>query len=166
MSSIRHDRIADELAGAVVGDAPAAVGLDHLDALRAVEVLADAAARRVARAPPARVDRRVLEQQQHVRQLAGLPALADAGLHRHRLGVGHAAQLAHPQLGGGDSCSGPTAHLSSAQPSARPNPRHPLGPRPFGLVRDRARRRRQSVRAAGACRSSRMRARKPAASAP
>ena len=34
MSGARHDRIADELAGAVVGDAPAAVGRDEVDALR------------------------------------------------------------------------------------------------------------------------------------
>jgi len=34
-----HDGIADELAGSVIGDAPAAVGLDHVDAACTVEVL-------------------------------------------------------------------------------------------------------------------------------
>ena len=45
-SSMRHDRIADELAGAVIGDPPAAVGGDHVDALGAVEVLAERQVRR------------------------------------------------------------------------------------------------------------------------
>ncbi len=37
----RHDRVADELAGAVVGELAAAVGVDHVDAFGAVEVLAE-----------------------------------------------------------------------------------------------------------------------------
>ena len=66
-----HDRVADELAGAVVGDAAAAVDVDDVDALAAVPGLAH---RQLAgrRAPPARVDRRVLEQQQRVGDRVGL----------------------------------------------------------------------------------------------
>ncbi len=41
-----HDRVAHQLAGAVVGDAPAAVGVDHVDAFGAVEVLAERQTRR------------------------------------------------------------------------------------------------------------------------
>ena len=60
-----HDRVPDELARAVVGDAPAAVGLDHVDPLREVPRLAHRQlARR--RAPAPRVHRRVLEQEQDV----------------------------------------------------------------------------------------------------
>jgi hypothetical protein len=70
-----HDRVADELPGAVVGEAAAAVALDDVDALRAIPVLAH---RQVAGAgaPAERVDGRVVEQQQHVGLLAGLHALA------------------------------------------------------------------------------------------
>ena len=35
-----HDRVADQLAGTVVGDAAASVSLDHVDPLRAVPLLA------------------------------------------------------------------------------------------------------------------------------
>ena len=68
---MRHDRVADELPGAVVGEPPAAVGVDDVDALGAVEVLAEGQVLG-ARAPTARVHGRVLEQQQRVGQLAGL----------------------------------------------------------------------------------------------
>jgi hypothetical protein len=56
-----HNRIADQLAGAMVGDAPATVGIDDLDPLRAIPALAH---RQLVggRAAPAGVDGRVFEQ--------------------------------------------------------------------------------------------------------
>ena len=90
-----HDRIADQLAGPVVGDAPAAVGVDDLDPARAVEVLAEGQLA-VGRAPTAGVDGRVFEQQQRVGQLLGQPAFADAQLQGERVAVGDRAQVAHP----------------------------------------------------------------------
>ena len=64
----RDDRVGDELAGAVVGDAAAAVGVEDLDPLRLVPL---GSHRQLigARAAPAGVDGRVLEQQQHVGEL-------------------------------------------------------------------------------------------------
>ena len=65
-----HDRIGDELSGAVVGEPAAAVGVDDLDPLHPVPVLAH---RQLVgrRATPARVDGRMLEQQQRVGHGAG-----------------------------------------------------------------------------------------------
>ena len=65
------DRVADEPAGAVIGDAAAAVGVHDLDPLHPVPVLAH---RQLVggRAATFRIDRRVLEQQQYVRDRAGL----------------------------------------------------------------------------------------------
>ena len=76
-SSTRHDRVADELAGAVVGDAPAAVGRRRPRCRARGRSPRRAAARPSARAPAARVDGRVLEQQQRVGQLPGLAARAE-----------------------------------------------------------------------------------------
>ncbi len=92
-----HDRVADELAGAVVGDAPAAVGGDDLDPARAVEGLAERQLA-VARASPTRVYGRVLEQQQRVGQLVSLALLADVLLRGKRLRVWDRAKVADPQL--------------------------------------------------------------------
>ena len=75
-----HDRIADELAGPVVGDAAAAIGLADLDSLHPVPVLAHRQFGR-ARAAALRVDGRVLEHQQRVGDLAGAGAPAGAPLH-------------------------------------------------------------------------------------
>src|SRR5207247_729516 len=57
-----HDRVADELPGAVVGHRPPAVGLRDLDALHQVPALAHPQLLGVG-APPLRVDRRVVEEQ-------------------------------------------------------------------------------------------------------
>ena len=90
-----HDRIGHQLAGAVVGHPPAAVGVTHVDPLRAVPVLAH---RQVARlgAPALRVHGRVLENEEQVRNLAGLTALAQRLLERHAVPVGHGSKLRHP----------------------------------------------------------------------
>jgi hypothetical protein len=90
-----HDRIADELAGAVVGDAPAAVGRDDVDAFCAVEVLAERQLAR-ARASPVGVDGGMLEQEERVGQLLGLPALTNLLLEADRVEVGNRAEVAHP----------------------------------------------------------------------
>ncbi len=84
-----HDRVADELAGPVVGDAPAAVGVDDLDAPARGRSPRPSGSSSVARAPPARVHGRVLEQQQRVGQLSRLAPRADVLLDRKRVGVGH-----------------------------------------------------------------------------
>ena len=61
----RDDRVGDELAGPVVGDAAAAVGVADLDPLHLVPLGPHRQLLR-ARAAPAGVDGGVLEQQQHV----------------------------------------------------------------------------------------------------
>jgi hypothetical protein len=93
------DRIADELAGAVVGDLAAAVDVDDVDALRAVPVLAHAELAG-GRAPPAGVDRLVLEEQERVRDRAGLARGAQAFLEIVRRAVLHDAEVDGPQLAG------------------------------------------------------------------
>ena len=80
----RDDRVGDELAGPVVGDAPAAVGVADFDPLHLVP-LAPHRQLLLGGAAAARVDGGVLEQQQHVRDLALLarplqPALGDQRL--------------------------------------------------------------------------------------
>ena len=78
----------------MVGDAAAAVGLDDVDALGAVPVLAH---RQLAglRAAPARVHRRVLEQQQEVTVLVRLAGGSQAVLEPDRGAVLHGAEIAH-----------------------------------------------------------------------
>ena len=80
----------------MVGELAAAVDVDDVDPLRAVEVLAE---RQLAgeRAPPARVDGRVLEQQQRVRDRVGLARGAHALLQRERLAVLDDPELADPE---------------------------------------------------------------------
>ena len=92
-----HDRIADELAGAVVGQLAAAVDVDDVDPALAIPVLAERQLARQ-RPAPARVDRRVLEQQQRVRDRVGLARGPHALLQRERLAVLDDAELADPQL--------------------------------------------------------------------
>jgi hypothetical protein len=81
----------------VVGDAAAAVDVVDLDALAAVPVVAH---RQVGRqgSPPARIDGRVLEKQERVRDLAGLAARSDLFLESQAVGVGNASQLRDPEL--------------------------------------------------------------------
>ena len=97
MSLDAHDRIADELAGAVVGDLAATVGGHDLDAALAVEVLAQRQLV-VGGAPPARVHGRVLQQEQRVGQLLGLALCLDVGLDGERVAIGDGAEWTHPQL--------------------------------------------------------------------
>ena len=92
-----HDRVADELPGAVVGELAAARRAHDVDPALAVEGLAERQVARVGAAADG-VDRRVLEQQHQVRQLAGLDALAQALLQRRRLAVLDAAEMADPEL--------------------------------------------------------------------
>ena len=84
----RNDRIAHQLAGPVVGDAAAAVGLADLDSLHPVPVLAHAQLTRL-RAAALRVDGRVLEQKQHVWHPVGLAGRLDPLLHPAALLVGN-----------------------------------------------------------------------------
>ena len=95
MSATAHDRIADELAGAVVGDASTAVGRNEVDAFRAVEVLGE---RQLAlgRASPARVNGGMLQQEERVGQLIGLSLLTNLLLEGDRIEVGNRAEVAHP----------------------------------------------------------------------
>ena len=67
-----EDRVADHLAGAVVGDVAAAAGLEHLEAALAQRLGGEEHVLR-ARVAPEREDRVVLEQQQLVRDAPGLP---------------------------------------------------------------------------------------------
>ncbi len=94
-----HDGVADELPGAVVGDAPAAVGGHDLEATRTVEVLAERQLLRPG-APAAGVDGGVLEQQQRVGQLSGLATRGDVQLDGERLAVGDRAEVADPEVVG------------------------------------------------------------------
>ena len=80
-----HDRVAHQLAGAVVGQPAAAVGALDVDALAEVPGLAHRQVGLVAAAAQ-RVDRRVLQQQQRVGQLPGLARRPAALLDRDRLG--------------------------------------------------------------------------------
>ena len=92
-----HDRIADQLAGAVVGQLAAARGLDDVDALGAAPVLAH---RQVAglRAAPERVDGLVLEQQHRLVELTREDLRAQLLLDLHALLVGDAAEVADEQI--------------------------------------------------------------------
>ena len=79
----------------MIGDAAAAVDVDDLDPLRGVEGLTER--QLVGRgAPAARVDRRVLQQQQGVGDLVGLARFAQAQLQRERLRVGDEPEVANP----------------------------------------------------------------------
>jgi hypothetical protein len=99
------DRVADELARAVIGELAAAVDRDDVDPLLGVPRGRE---RQVAvlRAPPARVHGRVLKQQQHVGQLVGLAAGAHRLLQRERRAVLDEPEAHHQQLaflrGGGN----------------------------------------------------------------
>ena len=122
-----HDRVADELAGAVVGDAAAAVGLGDLDSLHPVPVLAH---RQLVggRAPALRVDGRVLEQEQHVRDRAGLARGLEALLQRAGFVVGDLPRTHAPQLAHALSLAG--ARRGGEIRSGRGRPACESGPRP------------------------------------
>ena len=92
-----HDRVADELPGAVVGELAAARRAHDVDPALAVEGLGERQLAGV-RAPPDGVDRRVLEQQHQVGQLARPDLLAQALLQRGRLAVLDRPEMADPQL--------------------------------------------------------------------
>ena len=92
-----HDRVGHQLAGPVVGHAPAAVAVLHGDALEPVPVLAHRQVGRLG-AAPARVHRRMLEHEQHVGNLARLAARAQLVLKRGGLAVGHETKLCDPEL--------------------------------------------------------------------
>ena len=79
----RHDRVGHELAGAVVGHAPAAVGVLDADALEPVPVLAHGQVGGLGPSP-ARVYGRVLEHEQDVRELARLAQRAQLLLELRR----------------------------------------------------------------------------------
>src|SRR5215211_9494173 len=100
-----YDRVAHELARAVVGDAPAAIGIDYVDALPQVPVLTHRELIR-SRATALRVDRRVLEQEKHVRNLALLTGALDVLLELARIPVGHHPWANGPNLVHGLSVRG------------------------------------------------------------
>ena len=88
-----EDRVADELAGPVVGRLAAAVGLDDLD----VGAFRDVQLARLG-APAERDHRRVLEQEDRVRQRAALNGAGERPLQLPRLAVGDEAEV--PDLRG------------------------------------------------------------------
>src|SRR5579862_5164388 len=94
------DRVADELPGTVVGDLATAIGLDDVDPLQAVPLLAHRELAR-GRAPPARVHGPVLEEQHHVGNVILLARPPDTLLKGERMPVLDGAELAHPELGDG-----------------------------------------------------------------
>ena len=91
------DRIGDQLSRAVVGDPAAAIGLDDLDPLHPVPVLAHPELARVGAAALGQ-DRMVLEQQQHVGNQVGLARRRERPLQRQDLLVGLDAEARTPEL--------------------------------------------------------------------
>ena len=92
------DRVADELARPVIGDLAAAVGLDDFHPLHAVPVLAHRELARH-RSPAPRVDRPVLEGQQHVRHPLVLARGPHPLLEHQPVPVLDGAEMADPELG-------------------------------------------------------------------
>ena len=85
--------IADDLAGAVIGDVAAAAGFVHLDAARRERLRRRQDVRAAAVAADAeREDGRMLDEQQQVADAAGAPLLDQRALQRQRLGVRHEAE--------------------------------------------------------------------------
>jgi len=91
-----EDRIADDLAGPVIGDVAAASGLDDVESprperlRRQEEVLHS-------RVAPEREDRIVLEEKEGVGDAAGLPLRDEARLQVEPLRVRHAPEVTHLQ---------------------------------------------------------------------
>ena len=108
-----HDRVADELPGAVVGELAAARRAHDVDPALAVEGLAERQLVLV-RAAADGVDRRMLEQQHQLGELALAHPVAQALLQRGRLAVLDPAQSADPQLH--------APRIDSALPAATGNP--------------------------------------------
>ena len=92
------DRVGDQLAGAVVGDAAAAVGVAHLDSLPFVPLGSHRQLLR-GRAAAAGVNGGVLEQQQHVGDLLALARSLQAQLCLARLLIGHDSAADNQDLG-------------------------------------------------------------------
>ena len=116
------DRIADQLARAVVGDLAAAIGLDDLDPALRVPGLAHAELARC-RAAAACVDGWVvLQQQQRVGNQLPLAGVAHLLLQRERVAVTDLTQLTDPQL---SHCSDARA-LRSDGPKGNSPPAVPL----------------------------------------
>src|SRR4051795_10067607 len=111
-----HYGIADQLAGTVVGDPAAAVGVDNVDALPPIPVLAH---RQLisGRAAPLRVDGRVLEQQQHVGDAAVVAGAPDLPLQPARVLVWDEPEADSPDFVHGHSVS--HAAVRSSRASAR-----------------------------------------------
>ena len=87
------DRVADDLAGAVVGDVAAAAGLVHLDAARGQRLGGRENVRSAAVAAHAeRQDVRMLDEQQQIADAARAPLLDERALQRQRVGVRHEAE--------------------------------------------------------------------------
>ena len=78
-----EDRVADELAGPVVGRLAPAIGLDHLD----VDAFGYVELRGLVRPATERDDRLVLEQDHRVRLGSGLHLFGELALQRERLTV-------------------------------------------------------------------------------
>ena len=97
-----EDRVADELPGPVEGGLAAAVGLDDLDlrALRDVQLA-------FLGAPPGRDRRRVLEQQDRVRDRSLRDRACERALQLPRLGVRDDAEVHHVRALHGDGAASP-----------------------------------------------------------
>ncbi len=120
-----HDRVADELARAVVGELAAARGLDDVDPAGAPEAGAEREVVRV-RAAAERVDGRVLEQEQEIGELVRDHALAEVLLQRGRLAVLDGPEVAGPEVhrlpwyvGGGSGARRALRGAGSAAPRRR-----------------------------------------------
>ena len=103
-----HDRVADQLTGAVPGDLAAAVDVDDRRAVERPLVRLGALA--------GRVDRRVLQQQQRVGRLAGDPGGVQLALPRPRLLVGDKAGAHDPQFAHAPSLSRRSGEPPRLQP--------------------------------------------------
>ena len=94
----RDDRVGDQLARPVVGDAAAPVGVADLDPLHLVPLDSHRQLGR-RRAAAAGIDRLVLEQQQDVRELFALPGGLEATLYRSSLLVGNQSTSGYQDFG-------------------------------------------------------------------
>ena len=90
------DRVGDELAGAVIGDPAAAIGIGDLDSLHPVPVLTHPELAGIG-APALGQHRRVLEEQQGVRHVTVVAGGGEAQLQGGRLVVGDQPEPGRPE---------------------------------------------------------------------
>jgi hypothetical protein len=120
----REDPVADELARPVVGQLAAAVDVDDVEVGPRRELAGGGA-------PPAGVDRVVLEQQERVLDRAVLAGGAQPVLQGERLAVGEAAEVAHPEVSGhGPSVPPPPRRTAASARRRRTRATGRAGPAP------------------------------------